>query len=446
MYKRRIKNWKLNKNYKANEKKEIVCIVKQYKKARQPRPKILHMGRPVKMHKVQRHFRLGSLSPMPQMVQPTGSISCDHGSRNVQTPLGNFEVSTDGIQKYVALSPEPGRLLSSGIELRQTEYLLLQVSHLYDLYFKVTSQRKKNFSREDEGRKATFYQESFVDGVAAAMRCLNSGQLGPGWRLLDRALDMAGPMLAAKSPFAFQYIMYLFVMQPSINNTDIFRVIWNHITNMSSTILGEKHPLSMILQAIIRIDTSTKVFEVANRQVRDIFEQRLGSGDARTIIAKGWHQKWITENGLRGESLQEAIYSQRLWLRDCERLLGMQSVSTVTELLELGRLLRHQGDSSGAEKIARDAIQRSKNSMEDYPGQVYIPAILNLAYILWDRRAFGEVERILKEVLERFLGRKRLEASSWCMVEVLGLLDQTLRYEKKYGEADELRLQYPEAF
>ena len=186
---------------------------------------------------------------------------------------------------------EPGRLLSSGIELRQTEYLLLQVSHLYDLYFKVTSQRKKNFSREDEGRKATFYQESFVDGVAAAMRCLNSGQLGPGWRLLDRALDMAGPMLAAKSPFAFQYIMYLFVMQPSINNTDIFRVIWNHITNMSSTILGEKHPLSMILQAIIRIDTSTKVFEVANRQVRDIFEQRLGSGECSNNYCEGLASK-----------------------------------------------------------------------------------------------------------------------------------------------------------
>jgi hypothetical protein len=77
---------------------------------------------------------------------------------------------------------------------------------------------------------------------------------------------------------------------------------------------------------------------------------------------------------------------------------------------------------------------------------MYILTILNLVSILWRRREFGEVERILKEVLEIFLGRKRLEATNWYMVEILGLLDENLRYERKYGEADEQRLQYPEAF
>jgi hypothetical protein len=240
MYKRRIHNWKLNKNYKANEKKEVVHIVKQYKKARQPCPPILHMGRPVKMHKVQRNFRLGSLSPVPQMVRPTGSISYDCGSRNVLTSLGD-----------VALSSEPGRLLSKDTELRQTEFLLLQISHLYDLYLELASQRQKDFIWEDGEGKAICYHDSFMDEVAAGIRCLDLGQSRPGWRLLNSALDKAGPMLAAKHPFTFQCILYLFVVPPLMNHMDIFRVVWHYITNMSSAILGENHPLSRIFQAII---------------------------------------------------------------------------------------------------------------------------------------------------------------------------------------------------
>jgi hypothetical protein len=444
MYKRRIKNWKLNKNYKADEKREVVRIIKRYEIARQPCPPILHMGRPVKMHKVQQYYRLGSLSP----VQPTGSISCNYGSRNVQTSLGNFEISTSGIQKYVALSLEPGRLLSTTTELRQTECLLLQVTHLNDMYFEdVSSQGKKVFSRENGEGKATFYQQSFIEGIAAGTHCLDTGRSRPGWRFLDSALDKAGPMLATEHPFTIQCILYLFIVEPLYKTyTDIFQVVWDHIKNMSVTILGENHPLSMILQAIIRIDTSTKVFEVASRRARDMFEQRFGSGDPRTIRAKSWHQMWLIENGVRGESLQEAVHSQRLWLRDYERLLGMQSLPVVFELLELGRLLRYQRDFSGSEKIVREAIQRSKNSIEDDPSTVYIPAILDLVYILWVRRKFGEVERILKEVLEIFLGSKRLEASNCYMVEIVGLLYMNLRYERKDEEADELRLRYPEAF
>jgi hypothetical protein len=447
MYKRRINIWKLNKNYKADEKKEVVRIIKQCKKARQLCPTILHMGRPVKMHKVQRHYRLGSLSPVPEMVQPTGSISCDYGSRNVKTSLSSFEVSTGGVQKYVALSSEPDRLLSTTTELRQAECLLLQVTRLCDLYFEdPVSPRQKAIRWDDEERKAIFYQETFINEVTLGINCLELGQSRPAWRLLESALDKTGPMLATISPFTFQCILYLFVVRPLINYPDIFRVVWDHIKKMSSTILGEKHPLSVILQAITSIDTSAKVFEVANRRVRHMFEQRLGSGDIRTIQARGCHQMWITENGMRDRSLQEAVYSQRLWLRHCERLLGMQDNAVVNDLLLLGRLLQYQGDFGGAEEIFRDAIQRSKNSSENNPGKLYIPAILDLVSILWGRREFGEVEKILKEVLESFLGSKRLEAANCYMVEIVGRLDKNLRYERKYGEADELRLRYPEAF
>ena len=426
----------------------MVRIIKQYPKALQPCPPILRMGRPAKMDKAQRRYGLGSLSPVLQMVQPTSPISCDYGSRNDQTSLGNFEVSTSGIQKYIALSPEPGRLLLTTTELRQTECLLLQVTHLHDLYFEeVSSNGRKAFSREDGEGKATFYQQSFIEGIAAGTHCLDTGRPRPGWRFLDSALDKAGPMLATEHPFTIQCILYLFIVEPLYNNyTDIFRVVWDHIKNMSVAILGENHPLSMILQAIIRIDTSTRVFEVASRRGRDIFEQRLGSGDPRTIRAKSWHQMWLIENGVRDESLQEAVHSQRLWLRDYERLLGTQSAPVVFELLELGRLLRYQRDFSGSEEIVRDAIQRSRNSIEDNPSTVYIPAILDLVHILWVRREFGEVERILKEALENFLESKRLETSDCYMIEILGLLDGNLRYERKYGEADKLRLRYPEAF
>jgi len=447
MYKRRINNWKLNKNYKADEKKEVVCIIKQCKKARQPCPTILHMGRPVKIHKVRRHYRLGSLSPVPQMVQPTGSISCDYGSRSVETSLSDFEVSTGGIQNYIALSSDPGRLLATPAELRQAELLLLQVTHLYDLYFEYMAfQRQKAYGWKDEEKKAILYQDTFMEELSVGMSCLDLGQSKPAWRLLDSALDKAGPMLAAEDPFTFQCILYLFVLPFSIKYTDILRVVWDHITNMSSTILGEKHPLSVIFQTITRIDTSSKVFEVANRRVYDMFEQGCGPGDSRTLCARGWYQTWIIENGVRDKSLQEAIYLQHLWMRDCEHLLGMQNIVVVREFLRLGKLLQHQGDFSGAEKMFRDALQRSKNSIEDNPGAAYIPAIVSLVSILWDRREFGEIERILKEVLERFLGRKKLETSNWYMVEILGLLDEILRYESKYGEADELRLQYPDAF
>jgi hypothetical protein len=214
-----------------------------------------------------------------------------------------------------------------------------------------------------------------------------------------------------------------------------------------STILGESQPLSKVSQVIMRIDTSTKVFEVANRLVRDMFEQRLGPSDPWTIRAKGWHQKWLTENGIRNKSLQEAVHSQRLWLRDCERLLGMQSAPVVFERLELSRLLRHQEDFSGAEKIARDALECGRNSLEDYPGQIYVHTHdLKLGLYSMASKRIWRSRKNFKGSIRNFSGKEKAGGTNWYMVEILGLLDENLRYERKYGEADEQRLQYPEAF
>jgi hypothetical protein len=58
MFKKRVIDWNLNKNYKATERKTIARVVEQYRKHGDPIPPIMLRGQPVKMHRIQRHCKM----------------------------------------------------------------------------------------------------------------------------------------------------------------------------------------------------------------------------------------------------------------------------------------------------------------------------------------------------------------------------------------------------
>jgi hypothetical protein len=220
MFKKRVVDWKLNKNYKAAERDAVARIVEQYRNQGNPTPTILVRDQPVKMHRIQRHCKIGR-----PLTSPFGSAGSFHSSvlnndaGQIQprgliieydkevNPMDERRTRKANIPENTFLFAIPLRHLSPPDELKYAEMVLFQTI-FYEWY---AQSMKENGTPDSEDEMVARVENSPAVFACKVTAALELGQRGARWRLFNESMDMIKPVLASKDPHCIR----LFLMAAS---------------------------------------------------------------------------------------------------------------------------------------------------------------------------------------------------------------------------------------
>jgi tetratricopeptide (TPR) repeat protein len=381
MFKQRIKDWGLGKNYTAAERKDLAQIVKYYEGIGENCPKeLLVRGQPVKAHRIQRdskkirlsHMQLSELRQLDQDLKSTG----------------NSQVALEDLRKRLALSSIPVRPLATPPSHRYPEILLLQTKLYSESYIQLAIRG----AADDD----TISTGIFCHKVDAALGSLERGQQKKGWRMLDEASDSVRSLFTSNDKSILRLLLRFTQRWYKSATPALFKVLWNHISGMASAILSHNSPIALVCISIAQMGSGYEVCETAFGIMLSEFEQSLGPDHEKTLKIKVLYQSLLLESG----NFEAAELLQRQLLDHHERI-NEYSYDSVWAAYGLGLVLEKKGDFQGAEEAYRSASLRGRIcNGELFPIQDDIYVLQHLVRMLSRRKEYAECEALLAEALD----------------------------------------------
>jgi tetratricopeptide (TPR) repeat protein len=414
MFKHRIKEWGLSKNYTAPERKYLAQIVKYYEGIGDSCPKeLLIRGQPVKAHRIQRDCKREQLSHM--------QLSELHQLDQYMKSTGNSQVALEDLRKRLALSSMPVRPLTTPPSHRHTEILLIQTKLYCESYIQLAV---RGAAHDD-----TTSPVIFCNKVDAALSSLERGQQNEGWRMLHEALDSVKSLFTSKDKSILRLLLRFTQRWYKSATPALFKVLWTHISDMASIILSHNSPITLVCMSITHMGSGYEVCETAFDLMLSEFEQSLGPDHQKTLQIKDLYQLLLLESG----KFDAAELLQRQLLHHYEHI-NEYSRSSVWAAYGLGFVLEMKGDFQGAEEAYRSASLRGRIcNGERFPTQDDIYVLEHLVRMLSRRNAYAECEVCLAEVLDICMENKCGGPTDCRMEQILGELETCLETGTNQG-------------
>jgi hypothetical protein len=427
MFKQRVKDWDLHKNYKAAERKElaqIITVVKYHEVMGETQPrKVLLRGQPVKMHKLRRDIRSQNLSTRRL-------LELRDLAQGIKSMPGQ-EVSVEDLRKRLVRSSSPASPLTTPPQLKNTELFLLYTDIFYKSVTVDSFPPVVDYAAIPPSR-------DYCNKVDAAFEVLKSGKSAKALQLLNDASEVTKQMLEKRCTETLSNFVYNAADWANDCPPDVFRVFWNYLTAMATIVLGEEHPTAMICKTIGDLEPGSSMYATAFQLIIKRLEKLLGHGHPETLASKDRYNVLLCWSGNFSEA--ERLHRQIVDYYDaCDRL----SHNAISCAYRLGRIMVRGGNFRGAEIVYRDTVERRKvsNHCANCPSYIHIAVVTDLVDCLLRRNEYAESEEILEDALGGFLKLDMKET-----VRIVSKLDSVLVKLGKDEKAEMLRLKYPEAF
>jgi tetratricopeptide (TPR) repeat protein len=384
MFKHRIKEWGLGKNYTAAERKYLAQMIKDNERIVESCPKELSIrGQPVKAHRIRRDCEREQLSLM--------RLSELHQLDQDMKFMGDSQIELEDFRKRLALSSMPVPPLATPPLQRHTEILLLQTKLYCESYIKLALHGAVG----DD----LLYPGIFCNTVDAALSLLERGKAEEGWRMLDEASDSVKSLFASKDKSILRLLLRFTQRWHKSATPMLFKVLWTHISDMASTILSDNSPITLVCVSITHMGSGYEVCETAFGLMLSEFEQSLGPDHEKALEIKELYISLLLES----KNFDAAELLQRQLLHHYEHI-NEYSHSSVWAAYGLGLVLEKKGDFQGAEEAYRSASQRgSICNGERFPTQDDVYVLQHLVRMLSRRNKYAEGEALLAQALNMCL-------------------------------------------
>lgn len=359
MYKTRIREWHLQRNYKAQEKQAVLDVLKRVELSATSRICFEIRGRPVKMDRIFRYSRVSGRADADKVAPSHLAL----GTKQRKTQISELYDTSTREQLIHALSPPvPLFSLSAPQDLQGAEIIMYETAQYYRSYFSP----KDRFNKPDLLRWQPFFGQSIlgdiVDQYVNAWRAARISKYKTARIFLDRVhrqLHLA--MLAEHSQLIGTIFEVLYTRSGNANfeTTELFG---RFAADMSTAIHGENHPITKSVQRFCHSMTWTDGFLDAFDQMRmTTAREILGDMHGETILLKvalcyGMREP---ENQKRDVLLAEALESAECNYGHCHDL-------TLRVLLDrAGFYLRGMDDLAMAESGLEEVVRRCQESSAD---------------------------------------------------------------------------------
>jgi hypothetical protein len=404
MFKHRIRDWGLGKNYTSAERKHLAQTTKDYEGTGDNCPReLLVRGQSVKARPIRRkskrkqvsHMRLSDLHQVDQDMKFTV----------------NSEIAIEDLSKRLALSSMPVKSLATLPSHRHTETLLLQTKIYCESYVQLAVHGVVDDDPISSG--------IFCNKVDAALTLLERGQPKKGWRMLHEASDSVRSLFKSNDKSILRLFLRFAQRWYKSATPALFKVLWTHISDMASTILSHNNPITLVCVSITHIAGGYEVCETAFGLMLSEFDQNLGPDHEKTLEIKDLYQSLLLES----EKFDAAELLQRQLLHHYEHI-NSYSQGSVWAAYGLGLVLEKKGDFQGAEEAYRSASLRGNIcNGERFPTQDDIYVLHHLVRMLLRRNEYAECQALLEEALHMCMENNG-GPTDCRMQQILGELDE----------------------
>jgi tetratricopeptide (TPR) repeat protein len=435
MYNKRIKDWKVMKNYKRKEKDAVCCALQKRTQAGKISHHVTIRDQPVKFQRILRHMK-GFANGTGTQDSDGPSTSTDDNGVEVRTPnVLDDESSLPRLQanspRRPNWNPEPGRPILSRDDQGIAEILCRESVGYFQ---KVLSrdadppQRPKDAKLRDP--IGIFNWISLADFHA------NRGCYSDARIVFNRASEQLKRALREQStkllPAMLRAVYHPDYKETRFNVRDLFN---KHAADLCETILGVQHPTTVVMRMFRKVESKAQVFKAVFESLLGTVRTQFTFGEAHDLSICLVKRRWSTLQVLAQYQEAERIFERAVTI--CTSMHGTRHVLTLRLLDQLACLAFERRNYSRAkllfERLLRDSRNEDGGVTEPLVREEALTGLAHLAKVDGD---LPKAEALLREALDFCL--KRWGPKDESTICVVSSLEQTLRECSKESEADRL--------
>lgn len=418
MYKTKITQWGLMKNYKASEKEHLVRIAKAHHDSGQAIPRLILRNRPAKMGRIRRFCKQQNIPeeicdalPLESSSDSKISSLSEISSGDRRTAAGVITTALYGVQSSSSSSVlycrkglfDPERPFSMTSKNDRVELILLQIKIYYEPRFPSTAASDKpvgaallKLQNLSENTELSIYLDDWRSKLVLGVIELKRERSVQGWRLINEACGMFHRILDQNPLKLFRLLFYAFNIGDWAMHSDLSAHLLRFFTKMAAARLGCNHPICIVLYHL-------QGQELFTHAVRPVFEvlMNLFEEDPHGTADEVWNLK---EYYCRIMQKQRDYFTAKSIclraLKQSEEVQGRLHWRTRSFLYELGMIHHAQGLHDLAEAEFQDVLQRGREDPRgDFPDEDGVYALRMLASI-YKNRDFVQSEGYWREAIQ----------------------------------------------
>ena len=264
MYKKRISEWKIKKNYKKQEKDAVYRALKIRTWAGKNSHHITIRDQPVKFQRIMRHMKA---SVGVTAAQSSNDLLTYRDDDEVQVLTPRPETVPDDqpnlgntyyeLLRRLNLTSGPARPMFTRDDLGSAEIICFESVRYLEAVLPVQAQQRPSFGPGQKGRPAT--TRSLVS-LAASLSCAE--RYIEARTLLNRACDQLKNEFSDSDPTLLSGLLEA-VSNPhgSQSPFKVRRLFHEHVADLCAICLGVGHPITIIMRSLLSVRDRARVVD-----------------------------------------------------------------------------------------------------------------------------------------------------------------------------------------
>jgi hypothetical protein len=415
MFKRRITEWKIRKNYKAKEKEVIARKVKAFMDAGHGIHSISFHGRPVKLDRVKRHCRTNKnllqvwdhLSQNPEdfvghdqdlvvRSPSTNSIITPRQTSNSSSDRTSLQADghseTDSTEIIINITPPTDFYTIESTLFHTREAVQWQFSVFVPLKGKALIQRFPVTISDDVKTGRIDQTSEFWLSIHRGYTYLQAGQSHDAWRMFDRCCQMVQPLLAS-APLQLLSCLLLHFATAWQGLNELEHHLLDFVSSMTASLLGSEHPLAMAMRLVATADIRNHVVEGMMDLVTAGYKARRKSDNSSLFALRVDQVDMLRKR----RKFEQALHLARELVKDSQY---MKPKRYRTALAALGRIHADQNEEFVVEGIAHRILDHeASDKSRDSSGGTSSWACGQLASLAINRSDFALATTYLRRAI-----------------------------------------------
>lgn len=446
----RVKDWKLFKNLKRHEKEYIICVKDGFEKSGLDFPEIRLRGHPVNDQKLIR-YRKANREPGRLVVKAGSSTS---GPRRVidlqidpppvkrrrRTGMSLAEDSSSSFARNALIQhpvPTLRRSIATPWSLRIQEIVFQSIDRCTDSMLTRGSPAFGNMA------------DKFYTGTTMLRKKKNA----IAWSMIQEGFAMVKDIIAGRYRLLLHCLFNLLCYNRFEGFDELRVALLRHFSEMSSTILGNRHPTTIICRLMATSPNAKEIAESAWQVQIDVFREKLGATDVDTLNS----ELDLARNYINAESYTQAETMLQDLLEKSKRRFGDRHPFSKSTISALSWCFQRQGyytkseaaicsilQPSGRDELAIASLESiwDEFRLDDHGSPVQEMTLrVELAYLREAQGKYQESETYFWKILECCLGRFGL--NDHFTVETLENLERVMMKQGKMEGVEALRADFP---
>ncbi|KIW24631.1 uncharacterized protein PV07_10335 [Cladophialophora immunda] len=416
MFKRRITEWKIHKNYKAKDKELLAKRVKEYVDAGHDVQSISFRGRPLKLDRVKRHYRSDKrftqlweqLSQSPESISigditikdesPSMIPNRSRTSPNSNSPPGDSDSSMRD-------SSGPGLGVMTVNVLPPTDLYNMQSSLFYtreavQWQFTAFNRLKLNELQHrfpasiPEAVKAgqTDQVSAFWLGLYHGFDYLQTGRSGEAWSNFHICCNMVQPLIHS-APLQLLSCLLVHFATPWAGMAALEQHLLSFVSSMAASALGKDHPYTKALSTMIAADNRNQVVESMMQLIVEGYGARRKPSNSSLFALRVDQIDMLRKR----KNFQPAHHMCQQLIKDSQ---SMHPKRYRTALAALGRLYADQDEEFAVEGVAHRILQHETSDSSSTNSGSAAWACDQLATLCLNRKEYALAERYLRRAAQ----------------------------------------------